>query len=154
IGAGFSGGGIIVSAVNGVASFSDFVVGTPGSGYTIRVTSGDGRLSVLTAPFDVTVGSPAPPGSGDSRPTILRERVLLAGKGKDKHLVGFELDFSAALDPSRATDQANYVVTQSVRRGRRSIARLVKFTVRYDPASNAVTLLVSGKPAFTRGGQI
>jgi hypothetical protein len=154
VGSGFSGGGAVVRAVDGVAGFANFFVGTPGTGYTIRVTSGDGALSVLTAPFSVTRGASAPPPGSTGSPTIIGERVLIAGKGRHKHLIGFELDFRSALDPSRASDAANYTITQAVRRGRKRLAQPVRFTARYDPTANAVSLLVAGRPSFAKGGQI
>jgi hypothetical protein len=151
LGNGFSGGGVTVGAIGGVASFSDFFVGTPGTGFTIRVTSAGGGLSVLTTPFSVGVGSP---GSGGPPPTVVGERVLTAVKGHHQHLVGFEVDFSSALAPSHASPKANYTVTQFVRRGRKLVAQSVRFTAHYDPASAAVRLLVAGKPAFAQGGRI
>jgi hypothetical protein len=151
VGNGFSGGGITATAVNGVADFSNFFVGTPGSGYTVRVTSSDGQLSALTTPFSVTRGSS---GTGNTAPEIVGERILTAGTGKRKHFIGFVLDFSAVLDPSRASNAANYAVTQSIKRGRKTMAQSVAVTVQYNAASSAVSLLVSGRPAFAQGGRI
>jgi hypothetical protein len=147
VGPGFAGGGVVATAVDGVADFPDFLVGTPGVAYTIRVAAGAAGLSAVTTPFSVVKGS------STSSP-IVAERVLIAGKGPRKHVIGFQLEFGAALDPSRAGDPANYAVTRTVRRGRRLVAQAVKVTPRYDPGSNAVTLLVSGQAAFPRGGRI
>jgi hypothetical protein len=109
---------------------------------------------VSTTPFNVGVDSQAPPGSGGPAPTIVGARVVTAGKGGHQHLVGFEVDFSSVLDSAHATEKTNYTVTQTVRRGRRLVAQAVKFKVRYNPGSDAVSLLVSGRPAFAKGGRI
>jgi hypothetical protein len=149
VGNGFAGGGATALAVGGVAGFSNFFVGTPGTGYTIRITSSDGRFSVMTTPFNVTGGAPAAGAGG-----IIRERVLTGGRGKKKHLVGFELDFGSALDPSRASIAANYAVTQTIGHGRKRVTQPVPFTAQYDPRSHAVSLLLSSPASFAHGGRI
>jgi hypothetical protein len=149
VGNGFAGGGVTAIAVAGVAGFSNFFVGTPGTGYTIRITSSDGRFSAVTTPFSVTSGAPAAGAGG-----IIRERVLTNGRGKKKHLDGFELDFGSALDPSRASNAANYALTQTIGRGRKLVAQPLKFTAVYDRNSHAVSLLLTSPAAFAHGGRI
>jgi hypothetical protein len=149
VGNGFAGGGVTAFAVAGVASFSNFFVGSPGTGYTIRITSSDGRFSAVTTPFNVTSGAPA---AGAAE--IIRERVLTSGRGKKKHLTGFQLDFSSALDSSRASIAANYAVMQTVGRGRQRVTQPVRFTVQYESGSHAVNLLLASRDPFTRGGWI
>jgi hypothetical protein len=154
VGNGFSGTGIVVVPVNGVATFSDFFVGTTGTGYTIRVSTGDGSLSVSTIPFNVTRGSSGPPAGSAGSLSIIGERILTAGKGKQRHVAGFELIFSSQLNASRASRKANYTITERVKLGRKLLAQPVRFVVRYDPASSSVSLLDSGHHAFTTGGRI
>jgi hypothetical protein len=80
--------------------------------------------------------------------------VLTAGKGKHKKSIGFELFFSAPLDPSRAQNAANYTVTQSVKHGHKTSIKPVPLTAVYNPAAKSVSLILVGKPKFTIGGQI
>ena len=54
-------------------------------------------------------------------PDDRRREALFAGKGRHRHVVGYELDFSTALDPARATSLADYKLTQTLRHGRRVI---------------------------------
>jgi dUTPase len=52
-GGGVLGGTLTLTAVNGMAIFSDLTVNTPGSGYTVQATSA-GLASGMSLPFDVT----------------------------------------------------------------------------------------------------
>ena len=79
-----------VTAKNGVATFSGLTLSQLGAGYRLMAST-DPLTTTLIGP--VTVVNP---------PTISAEKVLFAGKGKHRHVVGFELDFSEALDPTRA----------------------------------------------------
>jgi hypothetical protein len=92
--------------------------------------------------------------SSSSSPTIIGERILTAGKGKHKHVVGFELIFSEPLDPSRASNKLNYPMTQTIKRGRKLVNQAVNFSVQYTGGSNLVDLLIAGGAAFTKGGRI
>ena len=99
--------------------------------------------------------TPAAGGSTDSSaPAIVGERILTAGKGKRKHFVGFELIFSEPLDPSRAANNVNYQMTQTIQHGRKMVNQAVNFSVRYTGGSTVVDLVTAGKPAFTKGGRI
>ncbi len=89
-----------------------------------------------------------------SPPTIAAEKVLFAGKGRHRRVVGYELDFSAALDPARATSLADYELTQTLRHGRKVIARPVAFGAAYDASARSVTLTLAGRPKFTKGGRL
>jgi hypothetical protein len=98
------------------------------------------------------------PGNGSPNlpifPTIVGEQILTAGKGRHKHLTGFELMFSEPLAISRATDVANYSITQKIKHGRKTVNQPVKFSVGYTAGSSVVDVLVAGKPAFLNGGQL
>ena len=87
-------------------------------------------------------------------PTIIGEKVLTSGKGKHKKSIGFELFFSTALDPSRAQNAANYIVTQTVKHGRKTSAKPVDSRLVYNSSTQSVSLIVAGKAPFTLGGQI
>ena len=98
------------------------------------------------------------PGGGNlgerSSPTIVGAQVLTAGKGKHKHVSGFELIFSEALAPLPAANGGNYSMTQTIKLGRKTVNQAVKFSARYAGGSNRVDLLFAGKPTFARGGRI
>ena len=81
-------------------------------------------------------------------------QVLTTGKGKHKHLAGFQLFFTAALDPATAGNAANYTVTQTVKHGRKTKAKPVRAHALYNLSSNSVSLSLAGKPPFALGGQI
>lgn len=73
-GAGILGGTATVNAVNGVATFTDLFVNTPGNGYTLVASSG-GLTTATSAPFNVTTAAPTtppvppiPPSSGPCAP--------------------------------------------------------------------------------------
>src|SRR6185437_449109 len=78
----------------------------------------------------------------------------LAGKGRHKRLVGYELDFSAAMDPAGAASAASYALVQFRRRHHRLIAQPVGFRAAYDAAAHRVTLTLSGRPKFAAGGKL
>jgi streptogramin lyase len=149
-------GGTTTAAVqNGVATFSGLTINQVGTGYRI-VASIDPRTTVLTTPISVT---PATNGGGTSTggavpPTIVGEEVLLAGKGRHRRVVGYELDFSTAMDPTRAASTSGYTLVQLQRRGRKLGTRPVAFEAAYDATANSVRLTLSGRPRFAKGGQL
>jgi streptogramin lyase len=144
------GGTTTVAAHDGVATFSGLTINQVGGGYRI-VVSIDPRTTVLTTPIAVT---PSTNGGGTVPPTVVAEEVVLAGKGRRKHAVGYELDFSTAMDPARAASTANYTLTQFQRRGRKLVAHPVAFQAAYDATANSVRLTLAGKPKFARGGKL
>jgi streptogramin lyase len=144
------GGTLTVAAHDGVASFSGLTIDQAGTGYRIMAYA-DSLTSALTTP--VTVAVPPPP-SVTVAPRILAEKETLTGEGRHRHVVGFELDFSAAMDPTRAASVANYIVTQFRRRHRQLVARPVHFRAAYDAATRSVTLTLAGRPKFARGGRL
>ena len=108
-------------------------------------------LTSLVPSPNPTPGGPPP---SSTPPAIVGEQILTAGQGKHTHLVGFELIFSEALDVSRARRAANYIVTDTDKVGQMVVTRRVKLHAEYSPASNAVNLILSGRPTFGLGGQI
>lgn len=136
------GGTLTVAAKNGVATFTGLTLNQLGSGARIMAST-DPLTTTLTAP--VTVATP---------PTIVTQRVIFTGRGRRRRVVGFALDFSAGLDPARATNLANYALTQLRRRGGRLTALAVSFRVAYDPTTHEVTLTLLGKPRFAAGGKL
>ena len=107
------------------------------------MASTDPLTTTLTTPVTVVVP-----------PTIVTEKVIFAGKGRRKHVVGFEFDFSTALDPTRAASVVNYTLTQSQRRGRQLLTQPVGFQAAYDATAHSVTLTLAGKTKFAAGGKV
>jgi streptogramin lyase len=136
------GGTLTVAAHNGIATFTGLTLNQVGSGYRL-MASIDPLTTTLTTP--VTVAVP---------PTIVTEKAIFAGKGKRRHLVGYELDFSTAMDPTRAASVADYTLTQSQRRGRQLVNLPVAFQAAYDATAHSVTLTLVGKPKFAQGGKL
>ncbi len=129
------------SLASGLATFTGLTLNKAGA-YSLEL-SGAQLAAAVSSSFTVL-----PP------PTITSEEVLMKGKGKQKRLSGFELFFSAPLVPSRAENAANFVVTQTLKHGKKKNAQPVSVRVVYDAVSQTVSLTLAGKPAFTLGGQI
>ena len=87
------GGNLNVPVVNGVATFSGLSLNESG-GYTLQVSSA-GTTPSLTGP--ITVASKPLADLADPSPIITSEQALFAGKGKHKHLVGFQLTFNSTV---------------------------------------------------------
>ena len=110
------------------------------------------RLAPTTpSPGDTPAGGGS---TSSSAPAIVGEGILTAGKGRRKHVGGFELVFSEPLDPTRAANSVNYQMTQTIKHGRKMVNQRVKFSVRYTHGSDVVDLVIAGTPAFTKGGRI
>jgi virginiamycin B lyase len=110
---------------------------------------------------------PNPTGGGTTpqAPTVRSEEVLTMQKTNKRGkrvgkpvLVGFELDYSTAMNPARAGLAANYQViattTQRIKRRRVSVTAPVAVQATYDASRNAVTLTIVGKQTFAKGGRI
>jgi len=87
-------------------------------------------------------------------PTIVTEKAIFVGRGRRRRVVGYELDFSTAMDPARAASPTNYKLSQLQRRGRQLVAQPVTFQVAYDATAHHVTLTLVGRPRFASGGQL
>jgi hypothetical protein len=73
--------------------------------------------------------------------------------------IGFTFDFSSPLDPTAAANSANYqldaVTTRRIKKKSQPILHPIRhFTVSYTPASEAVTIMMSGKETFPKGGRL
>jgi hypothetical protein len=142
------GGTLSVAAHDGVATFSGLTIDRPGS-Y---------RFVAFTDPLTPTVSTPVtvsdPPVAVAVPPTIVAEKPILAGQGRHKRVVAYELDFSTAMDPTRAASVVNYTVVQFRHRGRQLVSQPVAFQAAYDVAAHRTTLTLSGKPKFAQGGKL
>jgi hypothetical protein len=148
------GGTLSAPVKNGIATFSGLTLTQAGT-YTFLATT-PGLTSAQTGA--VTIASAAvgqgPPPPPPPPPTIVGEQILTSGRGKKAKLVGFLLRFSTALSAGNAQNGANYVVVASVKKGRKLIAQPVPVRVVYSPAVDTVSLLLSTKQTFAKGGRI
>ena len=87
-------------------------------------------------------------------PTLVGDHAITAGRGKHKHVIGFQLDFSAPLDAQVAEDPAHYAVVRQVKHGNKRVSHRVAIKAVYDPATHSVQLLFKGRPKLTMGGRI
>ena len=142
-GAATLSGTLTVTAKDGVATFTGLSINQVGTGYQLMAYT-DALTTTLTTPVTIDVA-----------PTIVAETILYAGKGRHKHIVGFELTFSKALAATPAQNVANYTVTQTVRlHGKPSARAVALMSAAYDATTDAVTLTIAGKAAFLTGGMI
>ncbi len=145
------GGTLTAAAHHGVATFTGLTIDRAGS-YRITAYT-DPLTTTVTAPVTVAV-PPTTPVTVAVPPTVVAERPIFAGPGRRKRVVGYELDFSTAMDPARAASPADYTLTQFQRRGRRLVAQPVGVRAAYDPGAHRVTLTLAGRPKFARGGRL
>jgi virginiamycin B lyase len=144
-----------VQALSGVATFTALTVDASAQGRVIVVVGG-GLPQVATSPINlINRPSLTPTITGESV-TILR-KTNKNGKPVGKPvLTGYRLDFSEAMSPTTAGNQANYVIKQTTikKTGRKTVTKYlpVRLTANDDAASNSVSLMLIGKPAFAQGG--
>jgi virginiamycin B lyase len=136
------GGTLTVTAKNGVATFTGLSLDKLGKGYRIMA-----YIDPMTTTLTTLVNVVQPP-------VIVGEKVLYAGKGRRRHVVGFELDFSKSLDATRAENVANYTLTQSLRRRRALVAQPLSLQAAYNAMSRSVTLMLTGRARFAAGGRL
>jgi uncharacterized protein (TIGR03118 family) len=126
--------------------------GTGGTAGTLYFTAGTnheqdglfGSLAPTTTPTPAPTPTPSPTPSPTPTPspppTLVSEQRLVTGKGRKHKLVGFQLNFSTALDAESASTSANYQVVQPGK-GKRSHAKPVHVqAAAYNAANNSVTL--------------
>jgi hypothetical protein len=75
-----------------------------------------------------------------------------------KTLAGFEFDFNKAMNPATVGNLGGYqlgtFVTKRVKRKVVRVLQTMGFSVSYNASNDSVRLLVPGRPAFSKGGQI
>ena len=76
------GGTLTVTAKNGVATFTGLSINQLGTAY---------RLVAFTDPLTTTYTTPV---TVDVAPTIVISKIIYAGKGRNRHIVGLEIQFS------------------------------------------------------------
>ena len=79
---------------------------------------------------------------------------MTVGKGKHKHVVGFQLDFNTPLNAAAAQDTANYSVVQQTNHGHKTVSHPVAFRAVYDATNNSVQLLLKGRAKLAQGGKV
>ena len=128
--------------------------------YHVEVIDRYGDVSSPSAALMITVGSVTP-----TPPTIISEQVLFTRKVNKRHkpvgkpvLMGFEFDFSAAMNPSSAGNPSNYEVdwisSKRVKRKHATQLHSLPVIVQYSAATDAVTVLLTEKQTFNQGGRI
>ena len=141
-----------VTASQGVAAFSGLSVNNPGIGYRLQI-SGDG-LNVTTNSFNVTPPSPQ----------IILAQVLRTQKRNKRGkpvgkpvFAGFEFQYSEAMSSSAGL-ASDYVVDmfviKRIKHKNEQLLQPISFSPSYNPVTNTVTLTVSSKQKFPKGGQI
>ena len=154
-----------VQAQHGMATFVGLKLDTSASGGAIQAAGG-GLNAAATSPVIVTTPNSPTSTPSPTPPTITDEQVVTMRKKNRKGkpvgkavVVGFTLDYSAAMNSATAGLAANYQVTST------STKRVKKKTVTvhtpviltsavYNPSTNSVTLNIQGNPKFATGGEI
>ena len=72
-------------------------------------------------------------------------------KKKKAAFSGFKIQFSIPMNPTSVTAIASYKLVATIKGTK---TKSVGFSALYDASSNSVTLKVSGKNPFTKGGQL
>jgi RHS repeat-associated protein len=139
--------------------------GQPGHTYAFYSVATDPlgftQPTPTAAQATTTVNNPPPP----TPPTIIGEQVLFTRKLNKKHkpvgksvLTGFQIDYSAAMNPATAGNARNYQVdwlsTKRVKRKSVRVPHTVSIRVEYSPATDSVDLLLNSPQKFAQGGQI
>jgi streptogramin lyase len=145
-----------VQAKNGVAAFVGLTLPASAHAVTIQATA-PGLSGAATNPIPVT--SPAP--------TIIGESVLKLQKKNKKGkpigkpaFAGFEIDFSAPMNPSNAGNSTNYQVdSTSTKRAKKKtgpVYKPVAFTATYHQTNDvsSVFLAIKNAAPFAKGGRI
>ena len=121
--------------------------------------AGDSNYAASSASGALVVNAATPLTITGEQP-LFRRKTNKKGKPTGKPVLsGFLFDFSQALDPSSATNNANYqvdnVTTKRVKKQTRHILKpITSFSVAYSTANDSVTLTFAGKQTFRTGGQV
>jgi virginiamycin B lyase len=156
-------------------AIAEFAVPTAGAAPTAIAAEKDGNLwfieSSTSKIAELSPNNPnhiteyVVPGLTPVAPTVLREETVTAPKTNKRGkkvgkpvLAGFELDYSAAMNPATAGLAANYqvtvTITKRIKRKHVTVRAPVAVRASYDASRNAVTLTLVGKQLFAQGGQI
>jgi len=148
------GGSLAATASQGVVTFSGLSLNNAGGGYTIKVAS-TGLTGTTTNSFQVT----APPPTIVSQQVVLHRKTNKKGKPVGKAtLVGFQLNFSVAMNPGTAGNSGNYqlnlITTKKVKRKIVQVLKPIQFQASYNATNNSVNIMLIGKQTFPKGGQL
>jgi len=146
-----------LSAVGGSdqASFTTATL-MPGTHAITAMYNGDTTFaSSGSNPVSVNV---LPPMIIGEQVVTIQERNRKGKKVGKPVFVGFELDYSTAMNPATAGSKANYQVTfnTTMRSKKKNVPVSKPVVVRptYIASTNSVTLTIVGKQRFVKGGQI
>ncbi len=164
-----------VAAHGGVVTFTGLSLVAAAGGQAIQATA-TGLSPAATSPLSVSPAttpsptpsptvSPSPSPTSTQPPTIVAERVVTMQKTNKKGkpvgkpvIVGFALQYSAAMNPTTAGLETNYQLEQASRKRVKkktvTVLQPVALAVSYDPTTDVVTLKIQGKPKFATGGQL
>jgi hypothetical protein len=156
-GVAYNGG--TVPCLEGVADLGQITFKRAGY-YTVSISTVSGLSTVITDAFTV-VPVPGNLGFTTPPPTITGERIVRLGKLKPFGLSGFpsdlegiELEFSEPLTGPSARNAANYTLTQTFMRKRKTVTQRVSFVPLYIYPLKSVVLVLKGKPKFATGGEL
>jgi hypothetical protein len=155
--------GTATTNANGIATLTGVTFAGLGadiySGAVTASFAGDSTYASSTASGTLIVRA-ATPLTITGEQALFRRKINKKGKPIGKPVLsGFLFDFSQALNPSSATNNANYQVdTVTMKRVKRQTRHILKpitsFSVAYSTASDSVTLTFAGKQTFRTGGQV
>ncbi len=129
----------------------------PGS-YSVTATLNNPNYTATSVTGTLVINLAAPSIVGEQ--PIFQRKTNKHGKPVGRPvLTGFLFDFSAPLNPSSATNSANYrvdsITTKRVKgRIQLKLHPITRFSVAYSAASDVITLMFAGKQTFPSGGQI
>ena len=155
--------GTAATNTNGVATLSGVsLAGLNAGSYSGAVgasLAGDSTYAAKSAGGTLVISATAPLVIVSEQPLFHRKTNKKGKPVGSPVLSGFVFDFSDALNPSSATNGANYqvdtITTKRVKKQTRRILHpITSFSVAYSAATDSVTLTFSGKQTFRTGGQI
>jgi hypothetical protein len=145
-GAGPLEGSRAVTLAAGVARFTNLGDSSPET-ITLKFTGGS-LTSPLTSAIQVAPVTPPNP-----TPVVLGATIVMTPKTKKKKgaFSGFKIQFSIPMNQTSVMAAANYQLLATIKGTK---AKSVGFTASYDSSTNSVTLKVSGKNPFAKGGTL
>lgn len=161
------GGTLTVNASGGLADFQGLTINQAGTGYEIQASSGSLESSSMSINISADTSTPTPtstptstssvaPATVIGQQPVFRRKLNRRGKPVGRAVLsGFTLDFSGLLNPSAASNAADYRVDMFAnRRGRHILRPITNFRVSYSMAGDAVTISLGKPEKFAAGGQI